>query len=197
MQRITGQLTSWKDDKGYGFISGETGAKPCFVHISAFGTIARRPQIGDTVEFGVATAADGKKQAVQARILGLEPARAPSPGVAPQARRERPRHRSGSQPRGTRRRGLGVGVLLPLVIAAGIYAYFDFRSDQTPFTPPGPAVRAAPQSAAAPRFHCAGKTRCSQMNSCDEALFYLRNCPNTEMDGDRDGIPCESQWCGR
>jgi hypothetical protein len=46
-------------------------------------------------------------------------------------------------------------------------------------------------------FHCEGKTRCSQMASCAEATFYLQNCPGTEMDGDGDGIPCESQYCGR
>lgn len=46
-------------------------------------------------------------------------------------------------------------------------------------------------------FHCEGKTRCSQMSSCAEATFYLNNCPGTEMDGDGDGIPCESQHCGR
>jgi hypothetical protein len=40
-----------------------------------------------------------------------------------------------------------------------------------------------------------GRTRCSQMTSCDEAKFFLKDCPGTQMDGDGDGIPCESQWC--
>jgi hypothetical protein len=44
-------------------------------------------------------------------------------------------------------------------------------------------------------FRCEGKQHCSQVASCDEARFYLKNCPNTKMDGDADGIPCESQWC--
>jgi hypothetical protein len=34
------------------------------------------------------------------------------------------------------------------------------------------------------------------MTSCDEAGYFLRNCPNVEMDGDGDGVPCEKQWCG-
>jgi hypothetical protein len=34
------------------------------------------------------------------------------------------------------------------------------------------------------------------MRSCTEATFFLRNCPNTKMDGDNDGIPCKRQWCG-
>ncbi len=46
------------------------------------------------------------------------------------------------------------------------------------------------------RFSCDGREYCSQMTSCDEARFFLENCPNVKMDGDNDGIPCESQWCG-
>jgi hypothetical protein len=46
-------------------------------------------------------------------------------------------------------------------------------------------------------FKCDGRTHCSQMTSCAEATFFLRNCPNVKMDGDGDGIPCEDQWCKR
>jgi hypothetical protein len=45
-------------------------------------------------------------------------------------------------------------------------------------------------------FQCSGKVYCSEMSSCAEAKFYLRNCPGTKMDGNNDGIPCEKQWCG-
>ena len=44
-------------------------------------------------------------------------------------------------------------------------------------------------------FVCDGRQHCSQMRSCDEARFFIRNCPNTKMDGDGDGKPCEQQ-CG-
>ena len=46
-------------------------------------------------------------------------------------------------------------------------------------------------------FKCDGRIHCSQMTSCEEATFFLRNCPNVKMDGDNDGIPCEQQWCNR
>lgn len=46
-----------------------------------------------------------------------------------------------------------------------------------------------------PRTACDGRTRCGQMKSCEEATYFIQNCPNTQMDGDNDGIPCESQWC--
>jgi len=59
-----------------------------------------------------------------------------------------------------------------------------------------PSTQSAQPAPSQTQFRCEGKTRCSQMSSCEEAKFYLRNCPGTEMDGDGDGIPCESQWCG-
>ncbi|MGV8923152.1 MAG: excalibur calcium-binding domain-containing protein [Thermomonas sp.] len=44
-------------------------------------------------------------------------------------------------------------------------------------------------------FKCDGRTHCSHMRSCEEANFFIQHCPNTSMDGDNDGIPCERQWC--
>ncbi|MBP6497421.1 MAG: excalibur calcium-binding domain-containing protein [Campylobacteraceae bacterium] len=44
-------------------------------------------------------------------------------------------------------------------------------------------------------FKCDGRQHCSQMNSCEEAKFFLKNCPNTKMDGDYDGVPCERDLC--
>jgi predicted negative regulator of RcsB-dependent stress response len=42
---------------------------------------------------------------------------------------------------------------------------------------------------------CDGRVHCSQMTSCEEATFFLRNCPGVKMDGNNDGVPCEMQWC--
>jgi hypothetical protein len=56
----------------------------------------------------------------------------------------------------------------------------------------------APQSPAPSKdsaYRCDGRTHCSQMRSCSEAKFFLANCPAVKMDGDRDGTPCEQQWC--
>jgi len=45
------------------------------------------------------------------------------------------------------------------------------------------------------QFKCDGRTHCSQMTSCAEAEYFLKNCPGTKMDGNNDGEPCEQQWC--
>lgn len=50
-------------------------------------------------------------------------------------------------------------------------------------------------SRSAGQYKCDGRVYCSQMTSCQEAKFFLNNCPGTKMDGNNDGIPCERQWC--
>lgn len=40
-------------------------------------------------------------------------------------------------------------------------------------------------------FKCRGPRYCIDVKSCDEALFYLRECGRTDFDRDHDGIPCE------
>ena len=45
------------------------------------------------------------------------------------------------------------------------------------------------------QYRCDGRTHCSQMTSCEEATFFLENCPGIKMDGNNDGVPCERQWC--
>jgi hypothetical protein len=47
-----------------------------------------------------------------------------------------------------------------------------------------------------PEFQCKPeKNSCSKMTSCAEAFYHLEKCEVPNMDGDRDGIPCEQQWC--
>jgi Excalibur calcium-binding domain len=46
-------------------------------------------------------------------------------------------------------------------------------------------------------LRCDGRQYCSQMTSCAEAKYFLANCPGVKMDGDKNGMPCEKQWCAR
>lgn len=76
---------------------------------------------------------------------------------------------------------------LALVIAGllGWYGYSKYQAQ----------VPAQPEGTPGATFSCDGRTHCSQMTSCDEATYFLRNCPGVKMDGDNDGVPCEQQWC--
>ena len=62
-----------------------------------------------------------------------------------------------------------------------------------------PTPIAAPPVMPAATYKCDGRKYCSQMTSCEEAKFFLNNCPGVNMDnyGEGNGIPCERQWCKR
>jgi Excalibur calcium-binding domain len=74
--------------------------------------------------------------------------------------------------------------------AAAANAAAESGDPLPPFVPND--VPASKQSGA---FQCDNRTHCSQMRSCAEATYFLKNCPGVQMDGDNDGIPCEQQWC--
>ena len=97
-------------------------------------------------------------------------------------------------------------IVLVIVGLLGWQGYQHFRSRSAPaaaLLESGTAVSPAPSRSptAAPTetvsFRCDGRTHCSQMTSCAEATFFLRNCPGVKMDGNNDGEPCEQQWCNR
>ena len=60
-----------------------------------------------------------------------------------------------------------------------------------------PRIAAPAPAAVSGSFSCDGRHYCSQMRSCEEAKYFLANCPGVKMDGNRDGVPCEQQWCSR
>lgn len=74
--RLEGTLAKWNDDRGFGFVTTRDGAT-LFVHISAFGPGAARPQIGDDLTFERGTGPDGRPRAVEARAPGAPPAPRP------------------------------------------------------------------------------------------------------------------------
>jgi hypothetical protein len=39
---------------------------------------------------------------------------------------------------------------------------------------------------------CGSKRYCKDMNSCEEAKFYLNECGLSKLDRDGDGVPCEA-----
>ncbi|MBW4459395.1 MAG: cold shock domain-containing protein [Nodosilinea sp. WJT8-NPBG4] len=78
-----GQLTSWKDDRGFGFIKPEGGGKEVFLHISALPRDCRRPQVGDTILYEKVTQPDGKVRAAKASIQGILPSPLQTPKSSP------------------------------------------------------------------------------------------------------------------
>ena len=86
------------------------------------------------------------------------------------------------------------GRVIPFVIIVALALYGYSESSRRVDSHPAVAAKSDDQFAAS-AFRCDGRTHCSQMGSCAEATFFLRNCPGVQMDGDNDGVPCEQQWC--
>lgn len=83
--RVTGTLTSWNDERGFGFLTTDVGDRRVFVHISAFPRSAVRPLLGEPVSFEIETASDGRSVARRVVVERME--QAPPPEAAPPPRR--------------------------------------------------------------------------------------------------------------
>jgi hypothetical protein len=86
-------------------------------------------------------------------------------------------------------------VIVFVVAALGWYGYTRYQNRARIQRVAGAEVQSTKIGPGAAAFKCDGRTYCSQMRSCAEATFFLKNCPGTKMDGNHDGIPCEMQWC--
>jgi uncharacterized membrane protein YsdA (DUF1294 family)/cold shock CspA family protein len=81
--RFDGNLKSWNDERGFGFIEPAQGGQEIFVHIKAFPSGSGRPAIGQALTFEVELGPNGKKRArsVQYPVRGraAKPQRAEFP----------------------------------------------------------------------------------------------------------------------
>jgi len=180
-----GQLKSWKDDKGFGFIQSSELNQDTFIHISALKAMSRKPKVGDFIYFEVEKQTNGKSRAVNCRIEGV---------ASKVVQRHRPRvHKSTSAPKSKL-------VIILVVIGIGAFGYqrlglapSNTPAQQTPniSIPSNSLLESAFSNTNSP-FSCDGRQHCSQMTSRAEAKYFIQHCPNTKMDGDNDGIPCEN-----
>ena len=176
--QFAGILRKWNADRGFGFIAPTHGGAEIFVHVSAFPRDGSQPAEGESLLYELGRGRNGQPQALRVvrRAIG---------GVPPRSTRALRHHRSASG-----LRSLVIALLVVAGAAAGYAKYVKQRSPQ-----PAAFASEAPAATAAGSFHCDGRTYCSQMTSCAEATYFLKNCPGVKMDGNNDGVPCEQQWC--
>jgi cold shock CspA family protein len=176
-----GTLKSWKAERGFGFIAPDDGGPDIFVHISSFPRGGGQPTVGEELFFDLGRGRGGQIQAVRVHRKG-------------EADNTASRSRPPLAVRG--------GRLSSILIIAGVLAVVGINSFQKRQEQPeraGLTQSSDLEEPARPRAadsRCDGRTRCTEMRSCSEARFFLRNCPGVQMDGDGDGVPCEEQWCG-
>lgn len=196
MTTSKGTLVRWLDDKGYGFIKQDNGEPDIFIHISALKGMSRKPIIGDVIHYQRGFDKSGKTRAIDAKIEGVSQALTLAAFeereiAKPSPDRAMP-HRTPANFSKPQKRFNPFPILIVIGIAAVAYKEASKRHD---FSVPAEFIPVEYQPKVdTQRFQCQGKEHCSQMTSYEEAVFYLRNCPNTKLDGDGDGIPCERQF---
>jgi uncharacterized membrane protein YsdA (DUF1294 family)/cold shock CspA family protein len=79
LTRFTGTLTTWHDDRGFGFLQADQGGEPVFVHIKAFLPGSGRPQLNQAYTFEVETGAKGKRAKNVAPVRAARVTQATSP----------------------------------------------------------------------------------------------------------------------
>lgn len=188
-----GKLVKWNDERGFGFIESDLEKNGIFLHISELKKMSRRPVVNDIISYELSI--ENKKiRAINAMIEGVEAVR---------------KHPKMSMKKDTKRplpykfKPL-LGVILVLAILFFTYQsrdnYHKFDSQNVSDYKGVSDTSAVSQNTIDTHetnntnFTCDGRTRCSQMRSKAEALFFLKNCPNVQMDGDHDGDPCEDQF---
>lgn len=172
--RLQGRIIEWDDERGFGFIVQNGASARTFLHVSAFRKRHGRPLLGSLVTYEIRRDDKGRIQATAAELTGAKSSRQRSGGAFSSAI-------------------VGLALLLVLgymgyvrisnpgsTISASVYKIVSARD----------ALRSHPEFQCKPE-----KNSCSKMASCAEALFHQEQCKVPNMDGDRDGIPCEQQWC--
>ena len=65
-QVVTGVLTEWKDERGYGFITPDDGGPRVFLHVKSLKPEARRPVVGELFFYKLTTDDQGRPRAEEA-----------------------------------------------------------------------------------------------------------------------------------
>ena len=79
--RTKGKLTTWNDEKGFGYITPIVGGKPVFVHITAFSNRNRRPELNQLVTYAMSTDKQGRPCASNATLAGDRLSQTPKPAT--------------------------------------------------------------------------------------------------------------------
>ena len=76
--RFEGTLTTWNDDRGFGYLESTQGGEPIFVHVSGWPRTSGRPQLKQVVSFEIEIGAKGKRAR---NIKLIQYRRAPRPSA--------------------------------------------------------------------------------------------------------------------
>lgn len=165
--------------------------KDLFFHIKDFPNKNVPPKVGESLKFRKVQDS-GKFKADNIVRLDLK---TETPRHTPQSRALENKPRTTQRKQSQEKKSsfsTYIGLLIMIGLAYAVYnKYQDWQSSKIQ---PVEVQRIVEEPQVQQNFSCDGRQHCSQMGSYEEALYFLKNCPNTKMDGDGDGIPCESQF---
>jgi cold shock CspA family protein len=168
--RLQGKIKSWDETKGFGFITPKVGGKDVFFHITNINKSIGLLEVGSLVSYEMPNDASKRQQAINVELV---------------------------DEKGTQGILVSSLFIFPLILMSGLVILVIYNLAQYP----GTTIQGSIYKSLYERdyqktdFKCEGKTQCSEIASCKEAIFYQENCGNTEIDEDNDGIPCEKQLC--
>ena len=193
---VDGVVKNYNAERGFGLISVDGQKKEIFFHITDCPNRNVEPKQGERLKFRIV---DDQGKSKAQNIVRLD--------IQSEAERHTPQSRANARKNITQRRtnnksssgsGFGMTVIGLLVIVGLIYMlYGKYQRVQLANQPVATIQQIAEPTNLNPNnYRCDGRVHCSQMNSREEARWFVRNCPGTKMDGNHDGEPCEndSRW---
>ncbi|MGX5698706.1 cold shock domain-containing protein [Acinetobacter kookii] len=191
-----GTIKSYNTERGFGFISIQGESKDLFFHIKDFPNKNIEPKIGENLKFRIVED-NGKLKANN--IVRLD-VKIESVSHTPLSRaKTKSTHRSRQSKNDKQNGGFLTTIVGLVIIGVLIYmVYGKYQRWQLSQQAPIPVKTVGEQQVNSNLngYRCDGRIHCSQMNSREEARWFVQNCPGTKMDGNNDGEPCEndSRW---
>lgn len=195
-----GIIKSYNTERGFGFIAIEGNKKDLFFHIKDFPNRNIDPKIGEKLKFRIVDD-QGKLRAdnivrLDVKIESINKSTSEfTQNKKTSNYRNQSRNSRNSHSNESKGGGIGFTVIGLLVIVGLIYMiYGKFQRAELASQTPISSVQqvATPVDTNPNGYKCDGRIHCTQMNSREEARWFVQNCPGTKMDGNNDGEPCES-----
>ena len=193
-----GKVKNYQVERGFGFIQVDGESRDLFFHIKDMPNRNIQPQIGEKLKFRIVEE-KGKFKADNIVRLDIKNQ---SETFTPSARAVINRgnqKKYGRQKQDNHGRGIITTIVgLILICLLAYFVYGKYQRYQLAQQSPADVqpVAQVPVNSNPNGYRCDGRIHCSQMNSREEARWFVRNCPGTKMDGNNDGEPCEndSRW---
>jgi cold shock CspA family protein len=189
-----GKVKTYNEERGFGFIQIEGEKKDLFFHIKDFPNKNVQPEIGERLKFRIVDD-NGKLKADNIVRIDFK---TQAPTFNNQGNQSKYKNSSAKkQIQLDTKSGFGfssiIGLVVFVILAYLLYSkYQRWQLQQQPHVSEAQQIVYEHANTNPNGYRCDGRIHCSQMNSREEARWFVRNCPGTKMDGNNDGEPCES-----